>query len=173
VTTTTSPIGACTLTTVYDASGYPVSQCIDCPEIPAVVAVPERTITDPRYGWNASARSRVQLAGDCYTQFEVPAHAMGVVCGFAGEHRGPDPRDVSHGFYVYQDAGRELWRVVEAGLPVTAPIARTPGELFRLERRPSGVSYFVNNRRVYASAAPAAPALLVVACLFAASDGVN
>ena len=173
-TTTTSPIGACTLTTVYDANGYPVSQCIDCPEIPAVEAVPAQTLTDARLGWNASARSAIERSGDCYTQFSVPAHVAGVVCGLTPAHVSSDPRDVSHAVYVYQDGGRELWRITEAGVPVTAPVLRAPDtDEFRIERRCHTVRYFHNSAQVHVSAVPLAGPVRVVACLYSAGDGVN
>lgn len=170
--TVVQQVGDCTKTTQYDANGFFVQACLDCPEVAAVPAVPAQTIVDRQLGWNSGARSGVSIIGDCYTQFTVPAHAVGVVCGLAPARNGTDPANVPHAFYVYQDAGRELWCVVEGGIPKTAPVARGD-DLFRIERRAGVVRYFVNNRRVYVSAAPARAPLMVVACLYAAFDGID
>lgn len=172
-TTTVTPIGACTITDTFDSNGYLKSTCVDCPEVTAIAAVPEQRIVDRRLGWNAGARSVFPRAGDCYTQFTVPAHVIGVVCGLAPV-LSVDPRAVPHGFYIYQDSGRELWRVVEGGVGKTAPVVRAPDtDSFRIERRNGVVRYLFNNRQFYVSTARAIDALFVVACLYADNDGIN
>lgn len=147
--------------------------CVQCTEQPFIAAVPSQTITDPQHGWNSSAYSSQQIAGDCYTQFTVP-QSVGVVCGFAPERLSSDPRDLPFGFYCYQEGGRYLWAVVEGFVQKTTPVAWAAGsDEFRVERRAGAVSYFVNGRYVYASLNPMQTPLRVVACMYAATDGVN
>lgn len=150
------------------------SYCVVCPEIPAVTAVPSQTIVDPRLGWNASAHSARSLAGDVYTQFTIPANVVGVVCGLAPQHLDSRPVNVPFAIYVYSAAGRSYWRVFEGGVAKTAPVERASAtDVFRIERRGSTVRYFFNGKTAYVSAAPSIGALVVVACMYAAQDGVN
>lgn len=150
----------------------PGQRCVSCPEVPYVAPVAAQTIVERIYGWNASAYSAQQLAGDCQTTFQV-ASSIGVVCGLAPERLSSDPRDVPHGFYCYEDSGRKLWAVSEAGATKTAPATWVPTtDEFRIERRNGSVSYFVNGRRVYASTVQAREPLRVVACMYASDDGV-
>lgn len=151
---------------------YPDQTCVVCPEVPAIAAVAERTITDPLYGWNASAYSATRREGDCYVQFGLPS-AIGTVVGLANARLSHDPRDVPHAFYAYRADGREYWVVSEGGVAVTAPVVRAiDTDVFRIERRDATIRYFHNGRQVHE-----APALLgglvVVACLYAAGDGVE
>lgn len=163
----------CTVTPHY-AGGVITGYCQDCPEVPAIAAVPAQTITDPRLGWNASAHSAVTREGNCYAQFSVPAHVKGVVVGFANQHRSSLPRDVDHAFYVFQAAGAEWWQVLERGVAKTAPVRRAPAtDVFRLERRGSTVRYFFGGRALYTSSLASQGALQVVACLYSADDGVD
>ena len=146
--------------------------CVQCDEVPYVAPVAAQTIVERIYGWNASAYSEQQVTGDCQTTFQV-ASSIGVVCGLAPERLSSDPRDVPHGFYCYEDSGRKLWAVSEAGVSKTTPVPWAPAtDEFRIERRVGNVSYFVNNRRVYASTAPTRAPLRVVACMYASDDGV-
>lgn len=147
--------------------------CVVCPEIPAVPATPAQTIYSPRIGWDASAYSVRRLSGDVYTQFQLPP-CVGTVVGLGQERVNSDPRNVPHGFYAYQNSGREVWVVAEHGVEKTAPVVRVQDtDLFRIERRGSVIRYFHNNRQVYVSELPSEGTLVVVACLFASGDGVN
>jgi hypothetical protein len=136
--------------------------------------VPTQTIVDPQLGWNASAHSAQLLTGDVYTQFTIPANVVGVVCGLAPRHIDSRPVNVPFAIYAYSSAGRSYWRVFEAGVAKTAPVVRVPEtDVFRIERRGQGVRYFFNGRQYYVSAATYSGALRVVACMYAAQDGVN
>lgn len=158
--------------TTYFYSGLE-SSCIDCEEVTAIAAVPTVVLTDNLYGWNASAYSTQSLAGDFYTQFNLPA-VVGAVVGFAPLRRSNDPRDVDHAFYCYKNAGREVWVVQERGVAKTSPVTRDPAtDTFRIERRNGVVRYFFNGRTVYASTLPSTGGQVVVACLYSAGDGVN
>ena len=157
-------------------NGIPVdlkSICYDYPAVEEIAATSEQTITDNQYGWNSSAHSVVSHAGDLYTQFDVPA-CIGVVCGLAPAHKGSDPRDVDHAFYCYKSAGKEVWVVQERGVAKTAPVVRDPDtDVFRIERRGSTVRYFFNGKTKYVSTLPRSGCQVVVACMYAAQDGVN
>jgi hypothetical protein len=148
--------------------------CVVCPAVAAVPGVPESIDVNRLLGWNAGAYSLRAIAGNCYTQFRVPGGVVGVVVGLSPIPASNRPTDVPHGFYVYQAAGREWWRVLEAGVGVTAPVVRSAtDDLFRMERRAGIVSYFHNDRRLYVSTVPQLAELHVVACLFSAGDGVT
>lgn len=150
------------------------SYCIVCPELPAITAVVGSTTVDRRLGWNAEARSVASHAGDCFTQFTIPANVVGVICGFGEDTPEADPRDILHGFYIYQEAGKQLWRVVESADPKTAPVVRVPAtDLFRIEKRAGVVRYFFNNRVLYTSLVRSDNEVVVVASLYAAGDGVD
>lgn len=156
----------CTAVTVNNQS------CVQCAEQPYIAAVPAQTIVENIYGWNGSAYSSQKIAGDIYTEFTV-ALSVGVVCGFAEERKSSDPRDIPHGFYCYQDAGRFRWAIAESGLSITAPATWVPNvDLFRIERRRATVSYFVNNRRVHVSTVPSETPLRVVCSMYSSNDGV-
>lgn len=147
--------------------------CVECDEQPYIAPVPEQVFVDPNLGWNASAYSYPRHAGDCYTQFMLP-DCVGTVVGLAPERASNDPRDIPHGFYIYEAGGRRLWSVAERGVEKTAPVARIAGsDVFRIERRGAVVSYFHNGKRVHVSEAPATGELVVVTCMFAANDGVH
>lgn len=161
----------CTVTPQY-TNGTLTGYCVDCPEVPAIAAVPTQTLTDPNLGWNASAYSAVAHDGDCYTQFTIPS-AMGVVVGLAPRRLSDHPRDVEHAFYVYADGGREYWQVLEAGVAKTTPVVRALSDVFRIERRAGAVVYFVNGKQKYASTAASLGPQVVVACLYSANDGVD
>lgn len=146
--------------------------CYACPAVAAQPAVEPQTVVDPQYGWNSSAYSRTAHAGDCYVEYTAP-FATGVVCGLAPERRSNHPRDIPHGFYCYKDGGRNMWAVIEAGVTKTTPAVRAAEiDVFRIERRRGGVRYFLNGAQVYASETPATTSLVVVACMYAAGDGV-
>lgn len=163
---------ACTLTPQYSGgvlSGY----CQDCPEIPAIAAVPAVVTTDPHLGWNSSAHSVARFEGDCVTEFGLPAGVVGVVCGLASAHRSSLPRDVDFAVYAYEAAGAQWWQLLERGVAKTSPVLRDPAhDLFRIERRGATVRYFFANRQLYVSATPSSGPLQVVACLYSANDGV-
>lgn len=164
---------ACTITPQY-TNGVQSATCVDCPEIPAVAAVPAQTIVDPQPGWNASARSVLSISGDAYTQFTVPAGVVGVVCGLSNAHRNSSPGTVTHGFFVYQEGGKQYWRVIESGVYQTAAVLRAPAtDVFRVERRSGVVRYFFNGRVYYTSATPLQGDAIVVACMYSAEDGVD
>lgn len=146
--------------------------CVVCTGQPYVAAVPARIEVDPQLGWNASAYSRARHAGDCVTQFQMPP-SIGAVVGLAPERRSNDPSDVLHGLYFYKQGGANFWLVQEAGVAITDPVAHAVNsDVFRIERRKTGVTYFCNGRIVHRSARPAVGSLVVVACLYAAEDGV-
>lgn len=180
MTTTTTTEGtapyACTITTVTkNAGGFSSIQslCIDCPEVPYIAGTPTQVLTDNLYGWNSSAYSAQQLDGDLYVQFNAPS-CLGLALGFASERKSDNPRDLSHMFYINKSAGRETWVVAEGASTKTAPADRDPStDTFRIERRNGVVRYLFNNRPVYVSAAPSYGPLVVVACMYAAGDGVN
>lgn len=147
--------------------------CVVCPEQPYIAPTPEQRIIDPRYGWNASAYSVERREGDCYTQFSMPP-CMAAAVGFAASRLSSDPRDIPHAFYIYRNAGAEYWVVLEAGVPITAPVLRVPEtDEFRIERRGSTVTYFHNGKTKHVSAVPTAVPLVVVGCMYAAEDGVD
>lgn len=157
---------------------YPVvvggQNCIQCPEVLAVTAVPGRTITDRNLGWNASAYSVSDIAGDVYTEFSVPANVTGVFCGFADRRVDDNPANIPFAFYVYQSGGQQLWSIYELGVQQTSPVVRVPAtDLFRIERRSGAITYFFNNRRYYASAGTILSDLVVLTCMYAAGDGVD
>lgn len=148
--------------------------CVYCPEVPAVTAVPEVIITDYNRGWNSSAYSASDIAGDVYTQFTVPALVEGVFCGFADTRTSNNPVDIPFAFYIYQSAGRQLWSIYELGVQKTSPVVRVPEtDTFRIERRNGRVTYFFNGHVYYTSAATIFNDLVVVACMYAAGDGVD
>lgn len=150
----------------------PTQVCVSCPEQPAVTAVPVQTLTDPRLGWNASARSVVELSGDCYAAFAAP-QVIGVVIGFAPEYIPADPASVRHGFYLFQRSGRDVYQVIERGIVQTAYGTRNIGvDHYRIERLGTQVQYKVNNVVVHTSAVPSSGTIMVVACMYAAPDGV-
>ena len=157
----------CTTTTINGQS------CVVCAEQPYIAPVPAQTIIDPNIGWNSSAYSAAKISGDCYTQFMLP-DCIGTVVGLAPERASNDPRDIPHGFYIYEAGGRRLWSVSEGGVEKTAPVVRVAGtDVFRIERRERTVSYFHNGKRIYVSDAPSIEPLVVVACMYSAGDGVN
>lgn len=151
-----------------------LKRCYDVPAVSAIASIPPVVHYDNQYGWNSSAISVAHRTGDVYTQFTLPADVTGVVCGLATERKSNDPRDIPHAFYVYQQAGRQYWRVTENGVGVTDPVEAAPDtDLFRIERRADTVSYFFNRKRIYVSTKPSVLPLRVVACMYAAGDGVN
>lgn len=176
----------CTRTTTYrqvpqyDAAGnytglanVAVSVCLDCPARPYIAPVAPKTLVDPRLGWNTVAGSRDRFAGDCVVEFGVPAHVAGVVCGLAPALAGTDPKQVTHGVFVYQEGGRELWCWVEHGVKVSDPVLRVPAtDTFRIERRGTTVRYYFNRRQSRVSPLPAPGLRRVVACMYRADDGV-
>jgi hypothetical protein len=163
----------CVLTTEYSGGGFIAGFCVDCPEVPAITAVPAVVVNDPLYGWNSGAYSQQTLDGDIYAQFNLPA-CVGTVVGFAPTRRSTDPVDIDYGFYCYKAAGREVWVVMERGVAKTNPVTRDPAtDVFRIERRNGVVRYFFDGRTVYVSATPSIGAQVVVACMYAAQDGVN
>lgn len=147
--------------------------CLVCPAIAPVTAVPESTLTERLLGWNGSARSVTSIAGDCYTEFTLPAGTIGAVVGLATT-AATHPRDIGHAFYIYQDSGAEFWNVVEDGVPVRTRVVRAPTtDLFRIERRAGAVSFFLSGTLVYRSTTPSWGEAFVAACLYASGDGVN
>lgn len=148
--------------------------CVQCPEVLPRPAVPAQLLVTPNFGWNASAVSRRRYSGDVFTQFTAPA-CTGVVIGLVPERRSHAPRDVSHGFYLYQSGGVDWWSVVEYGQPLGMPTRRTTfADVFRIERVRERVLYYVNGRMVRRSERPLPPGSLQVICLlYAAGDRVN
>lgn len=155
---------------------YPVvvggDNCIQCDEVIAVEGVPEQTIITILYGWTASAISGDRLAGNVYTQFDVPA-SVGVVVGLEIDILGQNPDFIRHGFYIYETDGNHWRAVIESGVTKTTPVVWAASDLFRIERRDGVVRYFVNGRQEYESLVPLTSDVIVVACLYASGDGVN
>lgn len=146
--------------------------CVTCDEQPYVAAIPARTVTDNRAGWNAGAQSVKILAGDCYVQFAAP-DAIGIVCGLAVSRPDDNPANVKHGFYIRQENGVKL-----AGAWEGAPIAgtnyvRSPDtDVFRIERRGDKIHYFISGKHIHTSTAVTRSSVFVVACLYSATDGI-
>jgi hypothetical protein len=148
--------------------------CVQCPEVLAVTGVPEVIIVDNNFGWNSSAYSGAQIAGDCYTQFTVPAAVAGVFCGLADARVDNSPSHIPFAFYIYQHAGAQLWAIWENGVQKTSPVVRVPEtDTFRIERRAGKVTYFFNGHVYYTSVDTTLADLVVVACMYAAGDGVD
>jgi hypothetical protein len=150
-----------------------LNTCVVCYASPAVEAVPARTISVPRAGWDASAYSQTRLDGDLKLTFNVPS-SVGVITGLATERRSNDPRDVPWAFYVWKSGGAEKWAVSEAGVLKTTPVVRVPEtDVFRIERCNGTVTYLHNNLIVYVSEANSLGSLVAVTCLYASGDGVG
>ena len=156
---------------------YPVvvggNTCVQCDAVTGVVGVPEQTIIEPIYGWNASARSSVSQAGDCYVEFDSP-YSAGVVVGFAPVRIDSNPANVPFGFYLYEAVGAFWYAVAEAGVLKTTPVKRSNDtDMFRIERVNGAVFYYAAGRLIYKSLSQTKEALYVVACLYASNDGVG
>ena len=162
----------CELTYQYSGATL-VATCVDCPEVPAVEAVPQQTIIDPRNGWNSGARSSLMRAGDCYVQFSFTTPLAGSICGLAETFASTDPSVVDYGIYGLTDGAYTKFAVIERG-----EIARAPENIdlstavFRIERAGSRIHYYANNVRVHSSDLRSASSLMVVALLYSADDGI-
>lgn len=148
----------------------PTQVCISCPEVPYIAPVPSQTLVDPRLGWNSSARSIAEHAGDCYVSFSAP-QVVGLVIGFAPSYQPTDPASIHHGFYLFQRSGRDVYQIIERGIVQTARTQRFD-QRFRIERTGTQVTYKVDGAVVHSSAAPSSGTIMVVACMYAAPDGV-
>jgi hypothetical protein len=150
----------------------PTRMCVSCPELPFIQAVPARTVVDPRLGWNSSARSAVELDGDCYVSFSAP-QVVGLVIGFATQYQPTDPVSIRHGFYMLQRSGRDVYHIIERGIVQTVSADRDVDiDRYRVERVGEQVQYKVNGTVVHSSTVPSRGQIMVVACMYAASDGV-
>ena len=155
---------------VVDVDG---TQCIQCDAVVGVTGIPEQVISEPIYGWNASARSSISRAGDCYTEFDSP-YSAGVVLGLTPVRVDSNPANVQFGVYFYESAGAFWYAVTESGVLKTTPVKRSnETDLFRIERLNGAVSYYAAGKRIYTSLSQTKDALYVVACLYASNDGVG
>lgn len=147
--------------------------CVQCPAVTGSPSSPEIISVDRQLGWNSSAYSVTARNGDCYVQFDAP-NVLGVVTGLGVSRLSEDPRDIPYGFYIYENAGRRLYSVVEASVVKTAPLPHVANTtIYRIERRSGVVRYFVNNAQVYVSLTPILLPLRVITCMYASGDGVN
>lgn len=147
--------------------------CIHCDSVAGVVGVPEQVISEPIYGWNASARSSLSQSGDCYTEFDSP-YSTGVVLGLTPTRIDSNPANVQFGIYLYESAGAFWYVVTESGVQKTTPVKRNnETDLFRIERSNGAIYYYVAGKRIYKSLLQIKDALYVVACLYASNDGVG
>jgi hypothetical protein len=148
-------------------------QCIFCPAVAEIPEQPVQVITQPVLGWTASARSYSQFDRDCYVQFSAPS-CLGNVIGLSVSRNGSDPRQVSHGFYLRKESGRNAWSIIESGVEKTAVAPRdVANDIYRIERVNGSVIYYVNGAVIYRSATKLVGSTFVVSCLFGSGDGVD
>lgn len=162
---------------ILDDPSNPHEVCGSCVTYFAVEPVPyqpARVDLDPLLGWNAGARSIDRRAAPCYVEFDMPA-VVGVVVGLAPEFLSVMPEDVPCGFFFERSAGGlPFYSVVEFGVQKTVPAQHAEDALFRIERRAGGaVHYLVGGSEVYESESTLSGALVVVALMYAAGDGVG
>lgn len=155
------------------ALGIASCVCHLYPYVPAVPAVQEQILRSDLTGWNARARSDKKIAGNCFTQFDVP-FVTGVAVGFNTEHVDSDPRKLPHAFYFYVENGAHYYCVYEYGAKKTVPVVRvTPDDVFRIDRKDDLIRYYVNLNLVHTSPAFSKAPFVVGACLYGNDDGVN
>lgn len=152
---------------------YTPDGCVVCPELPAVAAQPASAITNPQIGWNAGANSIAQLSGDVHVMDSFATCPNGIVIGFkANRFNQTNPAGILHGLYFYRVGNNAFVEARELGQRVGSTLAYPPGGLWEIRRVGSNVSYWLNNARMAQSPARTLGAVLVNACLYAASDEV-
>lgn len=97
------------------------------PEQPAVQGSPARLVVSLEPGWNASASSRLRLAGDFVFSFDVCPHPIGVVIGIASPNSDTRFDTAEHAYYLRGDQVN----VIERG-EVVASCPFSPGDRLRL-----------------------------------------
>lgn len=151
--------------------------CISYPEVlakPAVPASPGRTETSVLQQWgDAGANSVTSQDADCVCTFTM-GRVGGAVIGLT--HNTDDPGDrtrMSHALY-FRTAGSALrFSVMESGIGRTVEQEYSAGDEFKVMRAGTGVSYWHNGSRVYASQVPSTGTLRVGCSLFASGDKIE
>ncbi len=131
----------------FDAAG-----CYVCPAVAYEPEIRPHVVYDPAEGWGAGARSIDTLSGNIRVKFEV-GNAAGIVVGFSpvGSFDQDDLSTITQGFYLWEQGGVRLARVVESGTPIGIPRARNPGDVFEIRRVGATVEYLHNNHPVRTS----------------------
>ena len=157
---------------------YPVDTprpgCIYCEAVDAVEGVPSRIVEHPIEGWNAGARSQVELAvSDLRTVFQV-GQAVGIVMGlaYANAFAPADPATIQHGVYLWTQGGALLGQVYEAGAAASAMFERAHDDTFEIRRLGTQVSYRINGTQFHVSGVPSHGNLIVGCCLYMTGDTV-
>ena len=151
--------------------------CTSYPEVlakPAVPAAPGRTETSVLQQWgDAGANSVTSQDADCVCTFTM-GRVGGAVIGLT--HNTDDPGDrtrMSHALY-FRTAGSALrFSVMESGIGRTVEQEYSAGDEFKVMRAGTGVSYWHNGSRVYASQVPSTGTLRVGCSLFASGDKIE
>ena len=154
---------------------FDASNCLVCPEVAAIAAVPARIERMPVVGWNAGANS-IQIRDDSHlhTVFTMPPGTAGAVVGLKGSRaRQTLPVLVEHGWHFQSVGAANMAQVMEGGVTKTSLVARAADDQFEIRRIHGAVTYWKNGTLVYTSLVPSTGAKLVNACLYVSGDAVG
>jgi hypothetical protein len=151
---------------------FDANDCLVCPEIDPVAAVPPKAVVSPNFGWNAGARSVTALDGDLHAKFTMGGSENGVIIGLhdAASTLPPvSPAFITHGWYFFNLRGGYAARY-ESGAQVGDPVAYNASDEFEIRRVDGVVSYVLNGTTVAISAHRSNGRVRMMTCLYAAGD---
>lgn len=131
-------------------------------------AVPSQTIVDLNLGWNSGARSEAFITHDGYAEFCISASVIGAFVGLNDEDADASYLGIEHALYF----SHGIARVYEAGAEVSYIGEYADGDVFRIARTGTQITYQVNGEVVYTSSKPSTGAVFIDASLYAGDDAV-
>lgn len=169
-------VEAGSLTMIYtdDPSAYCEPTTVTVASQPAIAAVApvapteSQTIISNNIGWNSGAISGPSLTDSGGFAWKVTAGTTGMVAGFAAFNTDTAVSRITHGFYY---ATGKL-SVMEGGAVKQANISNVSGDVLRVQRFGTQVTYWVNNTLVFTSAVPSSGTVYLDVSLYTAGDSV-
>lgn len=159
---------------VWYAGGAVGGYLVGSGDLSVVVSALERftrTLVSAPSAWDAGARSEAFCLGDCVATFKVPPAVGGALCGLSHNYAASGAlSEVTWGFLVN---GGHIYACPSSGVPSLLPDAPAVGTVYKLIRRGTQISYFVDDqlRLTDTDPYPSAP-IFMVASLFADDDSI-
>lgn len=119
-------------------------------------------------GWNAGACSIGSLSADGAFEFEAAPSTVGIVAGLNDISTSPAYQEIDFGIYLTQ--GR--FQTVESGAAVGSWMGYAAGDVFRVERVGTRISYAKNGIYIGSSIVPSSGLLIADSSIYSGGDSI-
>lgn len=138
------------------------------PATPGVLGQPGGTVTDLKFGWNASAVSKQTASGNVRFNVSVDPSSLGIVVGLNNQNEGSSYQEIEFGLYFTQ--AKAL--VYENGAQKTSVQTVSITDVFSIVRSGGVVTYLKNDVLFYTSGHSSFGPVFIDSSLYSGGDQI-